>query len=156
MSRFSDEGFYDRHWDQFEGEDECDCYWLANGDENADVECSHCKTRRLDDERAATERKDRVTAVIRSYLERAVSLQTFEERADNFAQMFHYLIDQGEFLALNPKFREAVRAKAMEYKENLAVNFICGRMLDTLEHIRSSPDYVLSQREEEEMEQVTG
>jgi hypothetical protein len=38
MPRFHDEDFYDRHWDQFEGEDECNCYWLANGDDTAYVE----------------------------------------------------------------------------------------------------------------------
>jgi hypothetical protein len=151
MSRFHDESYYDRHWDQFEGEDECDCYWLANGDENADVECRHCKTRRLDEERAAAERKDQICAVIRVHLERAVSLRTFDERADNFAQLFHYLIDQHEFLAINAVFREAVRAKALEYKDNEAVSFICGRMLDALDRLQIYPGYVLSRREEGEM-----
>lgn len=156
MSRFHDESYYDRHWDQYEGEDECDCYWLANGDENADVECSHCKSRRLDEEWAALERKGRTCAVICSYLERHAAASSRDEEADNFAQLFHYLTDQAEFLALNPTFREAVRGKALQYKEDLAVNFICGRMLDALEHIRSSPDYVLSRREEEEMEENAG
>jgi hypothetical protein len=151
MSRFHDESYYDRHWDQFEDEEECDCYWLANGDENADVECGHCKTRRLDEERAAAERKDRTCAVISSYLERHGKARPGDEEADNFAQLFNYLIDQHEFLATQPFFRESVRAKALEYKDNAAVSFICGRMLDALDRLQIYPGYVLSRREEAEM-----
>ena len=151
MPRFDDEGYYDRHWDQFEGEDECDCYWLAGGDDTADVECRHCGDRRRAEDRAAKESKERICAVIRIYLDRASSLRELGQKADNFAQLFHYLIDQHEFLAVNAVFREAVRAKALEYRENAAVSFICGRMLTALDRLQIYPGYVMSRREEGEM-----
>jgi hypothetical protein len=153
MSRFNDEDYYDRHWDQnqFEGEDECDCYWLAGGDDGADVECGHCENRRLAEEKAEETQKDQICAIIRLYLDRHSQLTTKSAQADNFAQLFNYLIDKHEFLATQPVFREAVRNKAMEYQGHTDVAFICGRVLEALEGLRQRPDYEYSEREMEEL-----
>jgi hypothetical protein len=149
MSRFHDESYYDRHWDQnqFDGEDECNCYWLAGGDENADVECGHCEDRRMAEEN----HKDQICAIIRTHLDRHESLTDRGARADNFAQLFHYLIDQHEFLATQPIFREALRTKALEYRVHKDVAFICGRMLDALDRLLQRPDYQYSEREMEDL-----
>lgn len=140
MSRFHDEGYYDRHWDQCEQEEEeCNCYWLAGGDDNAEVECGHCARRRRESEDEGEGEGEgegdwhTQCDVVRAYLARQAGLADEDSRADNFAQLMNYLIQEREFMDANPVFRDAVRRKALEYRDHPDVSFICRRILAALD-----------------------
>lgn len=157
MPHFHDEGIYDRSWDRFDGEEECDCYWLTGGDENAEVECRYCEFRRKSREeherRFAANPWYKQCDKVQFYLEHHATLTDEAARASNFAECFVYLMKkrQREFLAANPVLREAVRDKAIEYTEHRSIGTLCAKMLHYID--RQLPfafGYQLSKRETRE------
>lgn len=158
MPHFHDEGIYDRSWDQLEGEDcDCDCYWLAGGDENADVECGHCarrrKARETHQRRFAENPWYKQCDVIKVHIDQIATLKTAAERADKLAELFRFLMKkaQREFLVVIPSLREAIRNKALENITISRCADICAKMLHYID--RQLPfafGYQLSERESAE------